>query len=126
MRKRKPGPLTEARCRVDALFQQIRACRRAMTNAEREEALLFVHDEALMSLAQWTADGGMVGKAGQADTVGLWNHVRFALEALLKLDEREKNRMERTENDPAIEDDGQPGNTFYHSPPPEPDADNAE
>jgi hypothetical protein len=98
-----------------------------MTNAEREEALLFVHDEALLSLSQWAVDGGMTGKAGHADTVGLWNHVRFALEALLKLDEREINRMARTENDPAITDDGRPETSVYHSPPPDPDdADNAE
>jgi hypothetical protein len=105
----------------------MRACRRAMTNAEREEALLFVHDEALMALAQWAADGGMTGKGGQADTVGLWNNVRFSLDALLKLDERELNRMAKTESDPSITDDGRPEVSLYHSAPPDlDDADNAE
>lgn len=90
--KRKPKPkptAADTRCEIDRLFERIRSHSRAMTLDERIEALLFVHDQALAALSEFSLEGKMKGFDHSA-TGALWTHVIRAIEAVSKHEERER------------------------------------
>lgn len=69
----------------------IRACRRAMTDDERIEVAMFVHDEALFALADFVLEDKMTGN-DHSSTGALWNHVKWAGECVARADERIRMR----------------------------------
>ena len=109
--KKKAAPKkTEARCKVEIFFEQIRAVRRAMTPAERIEALEFIMDEAIMLL------GGIVrsGPENQQGSSAMWAHVRYSAETICKLEERAQLAKDRAQGIAS----GTAVAIYYRQPPP--------